>query len=213
MKTEDLIGLLASGIQPVDHNLLAKRFAVAMLVGLVVATLIVMSTFGVRADIREVVSTPLFWAKAALPACLMIGALLMLRRLARPGMSAGSGGLWVVAALVAVWLAGFYVLAVALPDTRMAIILGKTWRTCAMNITLLSIPGVIAVFWALRETAPTRPRLAGACAGLLAGSMATLAYCLHCPEMEIPFWAVWYVLGMFVPTALGALLGVRLLRW
>ena len=42
---------------------------------------------------------------------------------------------------------------------------------------------------------------------------ATLAYSLHCPEMSVAFWAVWYVLGMLIPTAVGALLGPRLLRW
>lgn len=36
---------------------------------------------------------------------------------------------------------------------------------------------------------------------------------LHCPEMGVAFWAVWYVLGMAVPAIIGALLGPRLLRW
>ncbi|WP_128576455.1 NrsF family protein, partial [Pseudomonas sp. BAY1663] len=27
------------------------------------------------------------------------------------------------------------------------------------------------------------------------------------------FWALWYLLGMLLPSALGALLGPRLLRW
>jgi hypothetical protein len=29
----------------------------------------------------------------------------------------------------------------------------------------------------------------------------------------VPFWGVWYVLGMLVPTVLGGLLGPRVLRW
>ncbi|MDH1161872.1 DUF1109 domain-containing protein, partial [Pseudomonas otitidis] len=35
----------------------------------------------------------------------------------------------------------------------------------------------------------------------------------HCPEMGVPFWGVWYLLGMLLPTVLGAVLGPRLLRW
>jgi hypothetical protein len=31
--------------------------------------------------------------------------------------------------------------------------------------------------------------------------------------MQAPFLAIWYLLGMLIPTALGALLGPRLLRW
>lgn len=54
--------------------------------------------------------------------------------------------------------------------------------------------------------------LAGAASGLLAGAIATLVYCLHCPEMTAPFLAIWYVLGMASPTAPGALLGPRVRR-
>ena len=32
-------------------------------------------------------------------------------------------------------------------------------------------------------------------------------------RLDAPFLAVWYVLGMLVPTALGALVGPRVLRW
>jgi hypothetical protein len=92
-------------------------------------------------------------------------------------------------------------------------VLGKTWRVCPFNIAMLSIPGFIAVFWALKGLAPTRLALTGAAGGLLAGSTATLAYCLHCPEMGIPFWGAWYVLGMLLPAVVGAVLGPRLLRW
>jgi hypothetical protein len=50
-------------------------------------------------------------------------------------------------------------------------------------------------------------------AGLLAGATATMVYCLHCPEMGVPFWGVWYFLGILIPAAVGLLLGPRLLRW
>ena len=61
--------------------------------------------------------------------------------------------------------------------------------------------------------APTRLRLVGASAGLVAGGLAASVYALHCPEMAASFVGFWYVLGMLVPTAAGALLGPRLLRW
>ncbi|MGV8859727.1 MAG: DUF1109 domain-containing protein [Pseudomonas sp.] len=213
MKTDDFISMLASGVTPVDRHALAKRFVVAVLVGLVTATLLVMIVLGVRPDLATVAATPIFWAKIAFPLSLMIGALSVVMRLARPGMTPGWGKLLIVAAIAAVWAGALYVLVAVAPDMRVAVILGKTWRVCALNITLLSIPGFIAVFWALRGLAPTRLKLAGACGGLLAGAMATLAYCLHCPEMEVPFWGAWYLLGMLVPTAIGALLGPRWLRW
>jgi hypothetical protein len=213
MKTDDLISMLAGGVAPVDRGLLAKRFALAVIIAALGSLVMVLAIFGARPDLSVVSRTPLFWAKIALPLCLAIGSLWMVTRLARPGVSAGSGR-WVVSAgVLVVWLAGLYALTQAEPDTRVAMIFGKTWRTCAFNITLLAIPGFISIFWALRGMAPTRLRLAGACGGLLAGSLATVAYCLHCPEMEIPFWGVWYLLGLLLSTVIGALIGPRVLRW
>ena len=46
-----------------------------------------------------------------------------------------------------------------------------------------------------------------------AGAIAALVYALHCPEMEAPFIGVWYVAGMLIPAAAGALLGPFVLRW
>ena len=55
--------------------------------------------------------------------------------------------------------------------------------------------------------------LAGAAAGLLSGTGGALIYTLHCTEMAAPFLAIWYLLGILIPAAVGALLGPRLLRW
>lgn len=213
MNTDDFISMLSSGVAPVDRRTLAKRFSGAVLAGLVSATLLVVAIMGVRPDLGHVMATPIFWAKIAFPLCLMLGALSMVMRLARPGVPSGPGKILIVAAVAAVWVGAIYVLMVAAPDDRLTIILGETWQVCALNITLLSIPGFIAVFWALRGLAPTNLTLSGACGGLLASAMATIAYSLHCPETQVPFWGVWYLMGMLVPTVLGALLGRRWLRW
>jgi hypothetical protein len=66
---------------------------------------------------------------------------------------------------------------------------------------------------AMRGLAPTRPRRAGAAIGLLSGATGMLAYLWHCPELATPFIATWYALGALIPTALGAWLGLRVLRW
>ncbi len=213
MKTDDFISMLASGVAPVDQGLSTKRFTLAVAAAVLGSLLMVLMIFGARADLASVAQTPLFWGKVALPTCLAAGSLWMVTRLARPGLSAGSGRWMVVFGVLAVWLAGLYTLGQAQPDARLAMIFGKTWRVCATNITLLSVPGLISVFWAIRSMAPTQLRKAGACGGLLAGSLATIAYCLHCPEMEVVFWGVWYLLGMMMSTVLGALLGPSVLRW
>lgn len=213
MNTDELIDLLASGEGPVERHALARRLGVALLGGGLGALLLTMTLYGVRADLAEVAVTPLFWAKVALPGSLALLALWLTQRLARPGVRGGAAWTLLVLPLLLVWLGAAITLTGAPQEARAELILGRTWRTCALNITLLSVPALLAIFWALRGLAPTRLRQAGAAGGLLAGATATLAYCLHCPEMGVPFWGVWYLLGMLVPTVLGAVLGPRVLRW
>ncbi|TLP64878.1 MULTISPECIES: DUF1109 domain-containing protein [Pseudomonas] len=213
MKTNELIDLLSARESAVDRHLAGKRFAIALVGGALGAALLMAALFGVRPDLGEVARTPLFWAKVALPGSLALLALWLSNRLARPGVRGGAA--WVLLALPAllVWIGAALQLAAAPADMRADLILGKTWRTCPLNIALLSVPTFVGVFWTLRGLAPTRLRIAGAAGGLLAGATATLAYCLHCPEMGIAFWGVWYLLGMLLPTAIGALLGPSVLRW
>jgi len=213
MKTEDLISLLSTGVEPVDRYALTKRFSWAMLAALCGSTILMAVVYGVRPDIDQMWTTPLFWAKVAFPLSLAVISLVVTARLSRPGSAAGAAGMVLASPFLAVWIAALAVLWSASPDARVALIMGLTWRSCPFNIALLSLPSFIAVFWAIKGLAPTRLRLAGASGGLLAGSTATVAYCLHCPEMGVPFWAVWYVLGMSIPTAAGALLGPRILGW
>ncbi|EKT4450118.1 DUF1109 domain-containing protein [Pseudomonas putida] len=213
MKTDDLIALLAAGEGPVSRHAPARRLVLALVGGGLGAVLLTVAIFGVRGDLAQVAHTPLFWAKLALPGSLALLALLLTQRLVRPGVNGGR--LWGLMGLplLLVWLGAAVSLLGAPVDARADLLLGRTWRTCPLNITLLSVPTFITVFWAMRGLAPTRLRLAGAAGGLLAGATATLAYCLHCPEMAVPFWGLWYVLGLLVPTVLGAALGPRFLRW
>jgi hypothetical protein len=214
MKTKDMITLLAAGVAPVDRHLAAKRFAAALLMGGTSAVLLMLWCLGLRPDLEPMLSVPLFWIKMAVPLALALGSLLAATRLARPGVPVGGPGWAALAApVLLLWGAALAVLSLAPAPERLDLVLGLSWKECPVNIAFLSVPGFFAVMWAMRGMAPTQPRLAGAIGGLLAGSVATVAYCLHCPEMAVPFWAVWYLLGMLLPALAGALLGPRLLRW
>jgi hypothetical protein len=213
MKTDDMISLLAANVAPADSGVFARRFGWALLLGGFGAVGLMALVFGIRPDIHLMLVTPLFWAKMAFPTGVAAAALFMAVRLARPGMPVGHGWKLVAAPAVAVWIAAAVVLVQAPGQERLSMLLGATWRTCPFNIALLSIPAFIAIFWAMKGLAPTRLHAAGAISGLLASSIATIAYCLHCPEMGVAFWAVWYLAGMVIPALLGALFGPKLLRW
>ncbi len=213
MKTEDLISLLAAGARPAPRYALEQRFAAAMLVGFLSAAVVVVLGYGVRHDLPQALQLPMGWLKFGFAVSLAALAGAAVLRLARPGMPAGGAMARTVLPLAALWAVAVWALEVAAPGERMGLVMGSTWRSCPFSIAALSAPGMVALLWAMRQAAPTRLRLAGASAGLLSGALATLAYALHCPEMAAPFLAVWYVLGIALPTALGAAIGPRVLRW
>jgi len=213
MKTDDLVSLLATGIRPVDRHIMRRAFVRAIALGGAGALVLMALLYGVRPDIQQMLVTPLFWIKVALPFSLAVASFLVLRRLLVPGADVGTRWAMPLAPALIVWIAALAVLANAPDGDRLRLILGLTWRSCPFNIALLSLPLCAAVVWAVRQMAPTHLRAAGAMAGMLAASVATVVYCLHCPEMEVPFWAIWYLAGMLIPTLAGWLLGPRLLRW
>jgi len=78
---------------------------------------------------------------------------------------------------------------------------------------VLSVPAFVGITWALRGLAPTRLRLTGFAAGLLAGAVGAAGYALVCDEVSLTFIALWYSLGIALTGVAGSLLGGRLLRW
>jgi hypothetical protein len=168
---------------------------------------------GVRPDLAEAIRLPMFWAKIGYVASLAAASLLAVLRLSRPGAHLDRVLAALAGPVVAMWVLAAIVLAGAEPDLRAGLVLGETWAECPFLIAMLSVPTFAATFWAMRGLAPTRLPLAGTAAGLLSGTVGGLVYCLHCPEMAAPFIGSWYLLGMLIPAAMGALLGRGLLRW
>ncbi|MGH8811195.1 MAG: DUF1109 domain-containing protein [Advenella sp.] len=213
MKTDDLVALLTNNAEPADQTMTARRYTWAIVISAVGAVALLLTGYGIRPDLSVMLGTPLFWTKLAFPALMAVGAFLVVARLARPGAQVGRRWTAMAIPVAAVVVAAMLTLGFAPASERLAMVLGVSWRSCPFNIAYLAVPGFIATFWAMKGMAPTRLRTAGAAAGLLSGAVATLIYCLHCPEMEVAFWAVWYIAGMLIPTVIGALLAPRLLRW
>ena len=213
MKTDDLIAMLATGVAPVDPMLAQKRFLNGLTAGTVGATVVMLTVFGLNPGLLAAMTLPMFWVKLAVPGSLAGIALVLAQRVSHPGVPLGRapaallGPILVLAVLaVAAWVQ-------AAPPDRLALLQGQTWKTCALSIALVSAPVFGAVLWVMKGLAPTRLRLAGAAAGLLASTVGTVVYAFHCPELAAPFLFVWYGVGMALPVALGALLGPTLLHW
>jgi hypothetical protein len=213
MKTDDLIGLLAAGVPPVQPHAGARRTAEGLAMGLPVAVVLMLAVLGLNPALGAYLHLPMFWVKFGLPLCMASAGLVLLGRLGRPGMPVMAGWMaWLLPVLL-LWALGAAVWLEAPPDQRRDLVMGQTWRYCPACIVLLSAPVFAAAVWVLRGMAPVRLRLAGAGAGALAGAAGATVYALHCPELGAPFLALWYVIGMAIPVAVGAVVGPRLLRW
>jgi hypothetical protein len=213
MKTDELVAMLASGNVAIAPHALERRLLLGTSVGTIAAVVLMVALLGVRPDLLAAAHQPMFWVKSLFAASLAVAALVTAVRLSRPGVLLGRAPVAVVSPVFAMWMLAALALLTAAPEQRANLLFGDTWNDCPLLIALLALPIFVGTSWAVAGLAPTRLRLAGAASGLLSGAIATLVYCLHCPEMAAPFVAVWYVLGMALPTVLGALLGPRLLRW
>lgn len=213
MKTEDLISMLATGAGAVETQAAARRYAAAIGWGAAGASLLMLTLLQVRHDLGQVLLLPMFWVKIGFVACLAASSLFAALRLSRPGAQIK----WLPVALglpvLGIWAIAAFTLIEAEPVERSKLFFGDTWKSCPLLIAMLSVPVFAAVLRAMKDLAPTRPRLAGFAAGLLSGSVAAVVYCLHCPEMGAPFIGFWYLLGALIPAGVGAVLGNSILRW
>lgn len=213
MNTDELIAALARQADVVDPRMPLRRLLGASLLGLAAALSLMLWSLGLNPSLASGAQVPMFWVKWAFVAAVTLAALMLVIRLARPGAPVQRVSRAVASPFFALWAVAAVVLLTAAPAERVPLVMGSSWNSCPLNIAMLSLPALALLLAVVRSLAPVRLRLAGAATGLLAGALATLAYLLHCPELEAPFLAVWYVIGMSVPAVTGALLGPRVLRW
>ncbi|MYM67333.1 DUF1109 family protein [Pseudoduganella sp. FT55W] len=211
MKTDDLIEMLSSGAdtQPARDSL-APLWLVA---GLLVSAALMLALLGVRANLFEELMLPAFWSKLVFSLALTAAGWLAVKRLSAPGARTTALPFYIGAPVAVAWLVAAAVLLQAAPAARADLFWGTTWRYCPLLIALISLPLFAAALRIMRSRAPTRLRSAGAAAGFAAGAAAAAVYCLHCPELSIVFVGFWYLLGMLIPAAIGALIGPRVLAW
>ena len=213
MKTDDLVAMLATGSAAAEPDATTRRYATAIGWGGLGAMLLMAVLLGVRQDIGQAALQPIFWVKLGYVVCLAVASLFAASRLSRPGLSLAAVAPALAAPLLFIWTLAAISLTGSNPTERESLLFGRTWNLCPFYIAMLSVPVLAAVTWAIKGLAPTRLSLAGGAAGLASGAIGAVVYTLHCQETGAPFLATWYVLGVLIPAAIGALLGPRVLRW
>jgi len=205
--------MLAMNLEPVSPRRSRRRYALGITAGALVAFVLMSGGLHVNPALTDETAQHAFWVREAYCAALGVLSVSALTRLARPGDRLGLWPAGIAVVIATMWLLAAAALRSAVPQSRVQLLLGTTASVCPFLIALLAAPLFVALVWVLKDLAPTRLRWAGATAGFAAGSLGALIYSLHCPELAPPFIGTWYLLGMLIPTGIGALLGPRLLRW
>jgi hypothetical protein len=213
MTTNDLIARLTGELKPVPRTAVIQRVGTGLGISLVASAILMLLWLEMRPDLAEATTTMMFWTKFTYTLILAVAGAWAVKRIAHPlGSIRVNLGLMAATIVVMIVLA-FAQLAMTPRDQYMALLKGHTIAVCTFNIVMLSLPLLIGAFWVLRGLAPTRLTVAGAAAGLAAGSIASFVYSFHCNESAMPFIAVWYTLGVLVAGLIGATTGRFILRW
>jgi hypothetical protein len=213
MKTDDLVTVLSTNVEPIGRGLVGRTISIAVAGGAVVALGLVFAVLGLRADLTTTRATIFMLLKIAFALAVTGVALRYLLRLARPGAERGISPLTIVVPFAAIALLGAISLGVAPSSHWNRMILGDEWLECLLSIPIIAIVPFAVIIFAVRRAAPTNLVRTGAVAGLIAGGVSAVAYALHCTDDSLPFVAVWFGGTIVLCTLAGAALGPRLLRW
>jgi hypothetical protein len=212
MDTDQLIQSLAA-----DNAHRARPVGVVLALALLAAAPLSLALFltilGVRPDVATAMRNPFFDLKFVVTLALAISAIAVSLHLSRPeALMRG----WVLLLLIP---AGILVAGIAsemmLPQRlpMLTRLIGHNSKVCLSSIPLISLPLLAAALVALRHGAPARPAIAGAIAGLLSAGLAATLYAAHCTDDSPLFVATWYTLATLLVTAIGALLGNKVLQY
>ena len=213
MKTDDLIAMLGTNVEPVDKRYVLWVVGAAVAVGTLVATAVILLAFGFRTDLTSTRAFIFLFSKLAFTIVTVVLTAIMLTKLARPGGERRISIVWVALPFAAILLLAAVNLALAPSAHWETMIVGDQWLECVLSIPIIAIVPFALIVWAVRRMAPTDLRRTGALVGLTAGSVSATAYALHCVDDSLPFVALWYGGTIVLCTLAGVVLGPRLLRW
>jgi hypothetical protein len=213
MKTDNLVAMLSTNVEPTGRGLVVRPIAIAVAAGAALALGFVLVGLGVRADLTATHATAFLLLKVAFALAVIGMAMRYLTKLARPGAERGMSPLAIAVPFATIALLGAISLGMA-PNARWErMVLGDEWLECLLSIPIIAIVPFAATILAVRRAAPTDLVRTGAVAGLVAGGISAMAYALHCTDDSLLFVAVWYGGTIVLCTLAGAAVGPRLLRW
>jgi hypothetical protein len=213
MKTDDLINMLSTNVEPVKGADPRNLLVIALAIGAVAALCLMLAVFGVPANaLGEQNFSIKVLAFAVTLGLVAVGTAFLIRS-ARPGEPGRRPLILLGLLFFAMLSTGIVTLVLADPAAWGGMIFGPQWAACLICIPLFAIAPFVSLVWALRREAPTHLARTGAVVGMVAGALGATIFALHHPGGSIPFLVLWYGGPIVLCSLVGAILGPRLLRW
>ncbi len=213
MKTDDLIYVLGTNVEPVRGGHLRVALVSALAAGGSIAFCLVLAIFGLPKSQFGTEYVVLQLVGLAFTCGVVLAGASYLFRAARPGDSGRASFIIIIILFLVIFLAAIVMLAFAHAAVREEMLFGQQWVPCLICIPLFAIAPFALLVLALRKEAPTDLTWTGAVAGLVAGALGATAFAFHHPGVSIPFIALWYGASIIFCAIIGGALGPRLLRW
>jgi hypothetical protein len=213
MKTDQLIDMLSTNVEPVKHGQLGKTLAWALVIGGAASFCVMLATVGLRSEAAGGIHIGFLALKLLFMLSVIGTGTALLMKLIRPGQEVRKLFGFLFLPFVVAGLIGIVALALQPSAAWDRMILGTEWVSCLICIPLFAIVPFALLIWALRKGAPTNLKRTGAIAGLVAGALGATAYAFHCSDDSLPFVAIWYGAMVVLCAWIGARLGPRVLRW
>ncbi len=213
MKTEDLVTVLSTRIEPVNHRMVGWTMGIALATSALVALGLMLVGLGIRADLTTGRALAFLLLKLAFTVGVVAISSIYLMRLARPGGERRTSSIRIMMPFAAIVLLAAISLGLAPSSHWDEMVLGDQWLECLLSIPIIAIVPFAIIVAAMRKAAPTNLERAGAFAGLIAGGVSAMAYALHCTDDSLPFIALWYGGTIAICTWVGARFGPQRLRW
>lgn len=213
MKTDDLIEILSTNVEPVDHRRVVRNIVLALGASVAAAVTLTLSVLGARTGLITIGGIIPAALKVVGTVMILVPASVYLIRLARPGGELRSS-------IATIALLFFLIMVLAALSLSLTpgyhwhwTLLGDEWLECLVSIPLIAIVPFALIVWTMRHMAPTDLTLTGALVGLVAGCLSAIGYAFHCADDTLPFFVLWYGGTIALCTFAGWKLGPKLLRW
>lgn len=214
MRTDELVNLLSTNVEPVDNREVGRALGIAVAIGVAAAIGATLLTLGLRPDLGESGPLAFLLLKLAFSIAVVSLASTFLVKLARPGGERKTHPVLAAAPFLAVILLAGISLSLAPTAHWDAMAVDGMWLECVVSIPVIAVVPFAVLVWAVRRVAaPTDLTRTGALIGLVAGGVSAMGYAVHCTGDSLPFVALWYGGTIALCTLAGATLGPRLLRW